>query len=275
MITIRPFAGLANRIRAINAACCLAEDKNVELKLLWNQTRECNVKLSNLFSISDTLNVKEIQSAYQDDGRVDHQLRKLCKMLNIKRYKGYDSVLYHADVKKLMNEDKDFNSIDFSKNILINTSERFYNGSLKKDLFTPQKRIKDIVDGIVFDFEKIPTYGLHIRRTDNALAIAKSPLHLFHDKIKLHLEENSDTHFFLATDSLQVEEELINEYGSNITVYQKNSLSRADDNAIQDALVDILCLSKTKKIYGSFWSSFSLAAAEFGGVELETMSVDN
>jgi hypothetical protein len=37
---------------------------------------------------------------------------------------------------------------------------------------------------------------------------------------------------------------------------------------MQESVVDLFCLSRMSKIYGSYWSSFSEVAAEIGNVDL-------
>ena len=46
------------------------------------------------------------------------------------------------------------------------------------------------------------------------------------------------------------------------------SISRTTQQGMVDALVDLVCLSRTPKIFGSYWSSFSETAAALGETEL-------
>ena len=119
-------------------------------------------------------------------------------------------------------------------------------------------------------FEK--TIGLHIRRTDSKLSIELSPTSLFVDKINLELSENPETYFFLATDDLDVQTQLTKIYSGRIIIYNKE-FSRKTVGATQDAVVDLFCLSKTSKIYGSFYSSFSKMAAKLSRSELEILKM--
>jgi len=72
--------------------------------------------------------------------------------------------------------------------------------------------------------------------------------------------------FFLATDSPEEEQDMKKLFGDRIITFAKK-LDRNNPEAIQDALVDLLCLSKTRKIIGSFYSSFSDIAADIGYIE--------
>jgi hypothetical protein len=52
-----------------------------------------------------------------------------------------------------------------------------------------------------------------------------------------------------------------------IMVYKKRSFSRNDKKGVQDALVDLLLLSGTKYIIGSYLSTFTETAWWFGQCE--------
>lgn len=110
------------------------------------------------------------------------------------------------------------------------------------------------------------TIGIHIRQTDNFISIDNSPVELFVDKIKEEIKRNINVTFFLATDNPILEDKLIKLFGSKIMVYKKE-LNRNSQQGITDAVVDMFCLSKTKYIYGSYWSSFSDIASVIGGID--------
>ena len=60
-------------------------------------------------------------------------------------------------------------------------------------------------------------------------------------------------------------------FEGKIIVYKKE-MNRDTPNGIRDAVVDLYCLSKTKYIYGSYWSSFSDIAARIGEIRLITLN---
>jgi len=82
------------------------------------------------------------------------------------------------------------------------------------------------------------------------------------------IQSDKETRFFLATDSIEEENTLKDLFKGRIIVQSDKKLRRNDPLAIKDALVDMLCLSKTKKILGSYWSSFSDTAASIGKIEI-------
>ena len=111
---------------------------------------------------------------------------------------------------------------------------------------------------------------MHIRRTDNVESIKFSPLELFLEKINFEVSENENVNFFLSTDDLNVEERIISEFGNKIITHKKE-FSRQTVAGMQDAVVDMFCLSKTAVIYGSYWSSFSEISARIGEINLTTL----
>ena len=110
--------------------------------------------------------------------------------------------------------------------------------------------------------------GVHIRRTDNVVAIKESSLDLFISKIRLDLARDPDMYFFLATDDPNVENELISLFKTRIICTNKK-FTRSSRDGIIGAMVDLYCLAATTKIYGSYWSSFSSVAASIGNVPLQ------
>ncbi len=112
--------------------------------------------------------------------------------------------------------------------------------------------------------------GVHIRRGDNEASIQVSPLDLFVARMQREVEQYPEVRFFLATDDPATEREVLERFPGRVTVRAKE-LSRTRTSGVQDALVDLLILSKCPLILGSYWSSFSQMAAELGGRMLETV----
>jgi hypothetical protein len=97
-------------------------------------------------------------------------------------------------------------------------------------------------------------------------AILKSPTSAFIEKMVEEIELNKNVVFYLATDCRFVEKKLVQQFGEKVITAQR-IYSRMNTRGIQDALVDILCLSKTSKVLGSFNSTFTNLAAELGSID--------
>lgn len=130
--------------------------------------------------------------------------------------------------------------------------------------FKPIKPIQEKVDATVSKFNK--TIGLHIRRTDHSTSVAHSGLDLFVQVIERHLATDSNMNIFLCTDDSDTKKNLMDKYGDKIITNEVSTYDRNNPAAVMDALVDLLCLSKTATVYGSHHSSFSQTAADLGMV---------
>ena len=104
---------------------------------------------------------------------------------------------------------------------------------------------------------------MHIRRTDNTLAIKASPTSYF-ERVIENLDE--DTKIYMATDDLQEKNRFVQRYGDRI-ITRSNCLERNSVKGIQDAVVEMYILSATNRIYGSKNSSFGEIAAKIGNIE--------
>ena len=116
--------------------------------------------------------------------------------------------------------------------------------------------------------------GIHIRRGDNSCAIAASPLTLFVRWMDEAVARDKGIRFYLSTDCLQTEAELLARFGTDRVLVQgpPHSRSRSTADGIRSALVDLLSLASTDRIVGTYYSSFSTLAATWNGVPLQVLS---
>lgn len=150
--------------------------------------------------------------------------------------------------------------------------ESCYRISPIKDIliFKPKDSLYNTIRIITEKFNN--TIGIHIRRSDHIEAIEKSKTSYFIKKVYNYIDTDNDVTFFLATDDLGVKDELIKEFGSRIITNDIKSFNRNKKSAIQSALIDLYCLSKTKEILGSYHSTFSQTAAIIGKVNCTTIN---
>lgn len=140
-------------------------------------------------------------------------------------------------------------------------------------IFRPAPDIQKLADEAAKRFPA-NCVGVHIRRTDSVKSIEVSRTADFVSRMRLEAEADPEVGFFLATDSPEEERALEAEFPGRILTYEKRSLGRDSVEGIVDAYVDYLCLSRTRKIYGSFFSSFSRCAAALNGIGLEIVTGD-
>ncbi|MBN2612161.1 MAG: hypothetical protein JXB00_11440 [Bacteroidales bacterium] len=269
MITIRPFGGIGNRIRSIDSVIGITQDRQIPFTIIWERTPSLNCNFEELFSLPNYISV--INKNGKETGLI-YKLISITKeflfKIGINTPLGYNKYLYQKDIVRLMSTGYDFHQLNNIERVYIDTQTRFYSNGKEFELFKPVPKIINKVDEIIQSFTEY-TVGIHIRRTDNFKSIDNSPVEEFIKFMEKEIELNSDVSFFLATDSSEVESELRSKFKYRIIKQSNIKLKRNDPIAIKDALVDLLCLSRTKKIYGSYWSSFSEVAALFGKIPLQ------
>ncbi len=249
-VIIEPYAGLANRMRAIAGAVELANKINAKLLIIWVRNADLYAKFSDLFL---PISAKIIE--FDGYGYMYKLYRHIIKKINH----------IYIDDNKIQNEiwQDTGNAIEQlkDKNVLIYSCMNIIR-SLDYKYFKPSKKISEILNPNI----NKDVYGIHIRRTDNWVSTKYSPTKLFISKIKEDLAINPNQMFYLATDDLNEEKNIIKQFPKNIIIHKKNSLDRANKTAIIDSMVDLCHLSMCGKIYGSYYSSFSNVAARWHGI---------
>ena len=260
-IIVQPLGGLCNRMRVIVGAISLAQKTGGQLTIIWTQDTTLNAKFSDLFE-NIPYKVIECQLSAWKYKALYHWYKDVMsyKMLDDQwvseqaRGKEYD--IWRDKVE--------------GKNLFLQTNlDILFDGDYS--ILKPQMSVIETLNNVKCNHN---TIGLHIRRTDNANAVKYSPTSLFFAKVEEELKANPQMKFYLATDDPNEEKAFIEKFGKSILIYQKHSLDRNNPIAIKDALVDLYNLSHCRKIYGSYWSSFSDTAALWSGVEKIELKVN-
>jgi hypothetical protein len=272
LITVKPYGGLGNRIRVLYSVIGINREVGHEIKILWGCGRDLNCPFDELFIHPDNCRVRNfeqglVKSVYE------FSLRKL-RFSKLRPYI-YDLVLTKNKILEIKNETDDFLALFKNhSSIYLESCISFYEGAKIEDLLTIHPDILNRAERIFRRFES-PTYGIHIRGTDNQLSKKYSPPAVFENFIRKKIEKEGSARFFLATDSKEVESEFINIFGERIFTSNNKILDRNSRQGIKNALVDMVCLSRTKKVYGSYFSSFSSISAMLSGIECENVTVDS
>lgn len=264
---IEPVGGLGNRMRVIASAFKCLDKNNYGLVCLWNENAELNAPFYELFERVEGLtikskpgNYKRVMSSYQKN-----PLKKItAKVLN--KSAGIDYCIKQKDMDILNHSPKTQMSDICTKyrNIYVQTCEEIADADQDYQRFIPVKSLQLKIDEICRKYYQ--TIGVHIRRTDNTHAIENSPVELFVDIMGKEISRNDDVTFFLSTDDIQVENNLISLFGKRI-IRRDKSMNRITIEGIQDAVIDMYCLSKTDLIYGSYWTSFGEVSARIGNIK--------
>lgn len=94
---------------------------------------------------------------------------------------------------------------------------------------------------------------------------------LHEDEVTQKAYGNFDFRFYVASNSREEKMKLIRIFRDRIITDWKPT-SRSTPEGIQDALIELYTLSRTQKILGSHYSSYSETAAEIGKIPYEKMN---
>lgn len=275
-ITLIPTSGLGNRLRIIASSMKLARVGNKKLQIYWNRNFELNARFDKLFECPLDISVKSIPLKYKLWIVMRRFSSKLFGFDNW--YLGlfkFDFVFLDSMVKDVLqnrlNLQKEVNN---AKNTFICSYEEVNYFDLEDyQVFKPITTIQKRIDSLVSQFNT-STIGIHIRSTDHVTSIKNSPFFLFENKIEEELRINPEATFFLATDNEGYQNKLLQKFGRKKILFNTKVFRRDVMEGISDAVVDMFCLSKTSKIYGSYDSSFSYVAARIGKIPIETVKVN-
>lgn len=185
----------------------------------------------------------------------------------------FDTRIYTSDFIRLRQEGLLEDKMRKGRRIVIESCHEFgdYYSALSRN-FIPQPDIMQSVEEYVAKKFSTHTIGVHIRRTDNTLAIQKSPLSLFIDAMQREIDSCEDANFYVATDDAQTKRELREIFGDRIltmdTVCNRDSVE-----GMKDAVKEMWLLSRTSKIYGCFYSSYSVIASKLSNIPLVILEV--
>lgn len=269
MIVLETYCGLCNRLRAIQASLDLAEKYGHQVLVVWDKNENCCCTYENLFQKTDRFRLLTTQKKdYVSKIRREYWRRKARKTGSFLSQEQMDAEkLWDAGLEK-----KYADVLKDPKQVLYVVTWDLYFHSEKSpyDWLKPQPDLD----------AEIQTYrdavgengiGLHIRRTDHKDAILQSPTELFVDAMHRELAQNPQVRFYVATDDAAEKKNLRSIFGDRIISKKEQNLQRDTVEGMKDTVLDVYCLAHTRRIYGSFRSSFSEEAARLGGCELITL----
>lgn len=267
MIYFIPVSGLCNRMRALDSVVSLCGETGNPLRVYWVKDPIMNCAFADLFQPIPGIELVEKNAPF-----VFTESSKM-SLYSPRVYSKFSDweILNKYDVRFMQESGFDFRQLNRSK-ILMAANIRFYPSEKMFDIFVPLECLRQRIAQESASFDK-NTIGIHIRRTDNRKSIAYSPTELFEQAIEQEIESNPEVNFYLACDCAAAKRQLHNKYGDRI-ITNFDEGDRTTKEGMQQALVELYALSRTRKIYGSYWSSFSHTAAHIGGIEEITVKTD-
>jgi hypothetical protein len=271
-ITLVPVGGLANRMKAIDAAVGLAQEANARLHIIWFKDKGLNCRFDQLFRSLELKGVTLKEASWTDKLIFDRPRRKNFHLPRLFQRVLFDDCIYEHEATQRFYRKFDFLSWTQGKNVYIASCVYFHPQTVRPlfRIFQPIEKIQEQIKAFTDSFSR-PTMGIHIRRTDNIASISQSPTELFIEKMREEICKNEDCQFYVATDSEEEKIRLKDIFGERILTLPR----AADRNSIagmQDALVELYVLSHTRKIMGSMQSSYSETAAQISNIRCELLT---
>ncbi|MCR4740279.1 MAG: hypothetical protein K5886_08490 [Lachnospiraceae bacterium] len=266
VIVLDIYAGIGNRFQGLSALSRVYKDLGCRCIILWRVENSCNIRYEKLLKKKDHIRVINLYDTGLRKNPVRTIIGRLlvkiikhradrCYTLNemheLTREKGYEGVLEILRSNKL--------NYIFSRSSFV----PFTTDDLELVDCSPgvEKRGRDLWKKIE---EGGNVIGIHVRRTDNVVSIKNSPDELFYKRMDSELAKDDSVRFFLCTDDESVERNMIKRYGEDRFILYKKVNNRSSKEGLQDALVEMMGLSKCRMIVGSKGSTFSYFANKIG-----------
>lgn len=266
-----PSGGLGNRMRVLACAVTMMEKLPGRLDVVWFRHSGLNASFASLFEPVDDDRLHLCEGGWFEALLWERPRRNNLFVPRLFQRFLFRARLYEQYVTPLFRQGFDFRAWASQGNVYMATYTRFfpYEKTTLQRLFVPVARLRERVDRCCKAFSS-HTVGVHVRRTDHADAIAESPLELFYVQLDKEIVDCADTRIYLASDSEEVKAEMKARYGARLLCSDRQA-DRGTQEGIEDGIVEMYVLSRTKTIYGSYLSSFSEIAAELGDVPLKVV----
>ena len=274
-LTLVPHGGLCNRMRAIDSALRLSRRLHKQLTVIWlENTSQLRCPFNKLFQPIPQLHLisPQLTSIYINPQsiQISSPLKRTLLSFSAQVFQtvNFQKIIDNDEAIMLIKTDQLATLANYQSLMIM--TDRSFDSANTYDVFKPIPTLESAIQRRMAAFGR-HTVGLHIRRGDHDKAIRHSPLDLFINAITQEINKNADSNFYLASDSLQIKHRLLDQFGDRI-ITQLAPTDRNSEQGMQDAVIDLYALSRTRKIYGSYWSSYSRVAANISNIELVVLN---
>lgn len=268
-LTLIPIGGLGNRIFAIASAIAYCAEQQCRLRIVWFRDWGMGARFRELFELDGGVKDVEVVDGRWRDYIYDRPRRRNLWIPYLYQRLAFDKRLYE---QKIYHEGPSIilPNLQNARNAYLVFWAELPTVSYDLDCLRLTASLAQQVSARTNAFPA-NTIGIHIRRTDNIRSVQNSPLSLFIEKMRQELEIHPDTKFYVASDSIQEKQELVQHFPDKIITVWKET-DRSSRQGIEDALVELYSLAATRKILGSLGSSYSILAGRIGGIPMEIVS---
>ena len=262
-VKIIPTGGLCNRLRAIATGVAVAKSYHCPSVIYWNNSLGLKADYCELFKPIPQEDVKLVENKqwlYNINGNKDYLVRwPLLKTMFEKTVFNF-SIYRDGEIYSKL-------KMSYSRSLLLISCYPMCTKYTIQRMFIPQDDIQRRIDEVVAGFSE-RTIGVDISRTDYVVSMQSSHSEYFTNTMNAEIKNKANTKFYVASDDDEVKESLKTKYPDRIITLMDDT-DRNSLEGMKFAVVDLFCLSKTRKIIGSVASSYSQIAAEIGGIEIE------
>ena len=259
-------AGLGNRLKCLISVMRLSEILERELILYWPIKSYFGCDFEDLF-----------ENSFPKIG--EEGLKKIKKEGNCKLYK---SVLDNLDDPHKYLLFKTWRFVLLPNEIPENFAKVFPSKEgrdidfeygrvpeeIRQKLLIYINKLKPKMQIVVDDFAEKHNLkdciGIHIRKGDYRFTADRRDKISSDEKFIKRMNEMPKNKFLLCTDSKETEDKFKKVFGKRIIIFPKGDRKQSKVIAIKEALTDLLLLSKTKHLLGSYLSTFTELAWWFG-----------
>lgn len=276
-LIIEPGGGLGNRLLAISSAYNLAKDCGIsDITLLWRNNNECGCDFEDVLSTlpipSRVITMHFGKESYKfllKRRKIGSVVYKYAQGIIYKAFRAWTKLIQIPTRQGMcLDEQKMLKKyvLEMSRNTVY--IEAYYSFYGEIDL-TQIAFESEIVKKVMAYRAIVGSYdAMHIRRTDNAMAIENSPTELFYQKIEELVAKNVNHKIYIATDDENILYDLKEKYPQNILSEAMCETSRTSSVGMKFALFEMLILAGAETLYASFGSTFTIIANAVGGNEM-------
>lgn len=275
---LRPLNGLCNRMRAIASARALARAAGARLVVFWEVNGDLGARYEDLFIPDGSFTVVNVAP-----GRSLRDTALFLLFSDMKSIRGvptrwisrlaFQGRVFHQIRPETFRDEDLVRMVQESRRLLLSSWWSFYGGpALDFSFFKARPAEQAEIERVSARLGGT-TIGVHIRRADNVNAIRYSPTSAFVAAMSDAIRSDPDTRFFLTTDSTETADEIVSVFGDRLVTRERN-VRRDSLAGMKDAVIDLFILSRTARILGSYYSTFSETAADLGGIDWLTVTTE-
>lgn len=260
----KPMWGLANRLLALTSAMRLAERHQRPFHMDWRPAEECMAEFHDLFAAP--LSRVRVEGSPRDALLLDStglapKWIKIANVVSPDIFKN-DRIIIQSHSMTVTNDETFTEKDPFNNGFALDMRKYFLKLVINNAVSEIINKFNDI------NFSNL--IGVHIRRSSPKTGLGENLFKaasndLYERIFDYLLSHNKNLRFYLSTNGQETEEHFINRFGDRILRYPKRSIDyHRETVAVQDALVDMILLSRTRLILRHEPSTFAYFATLIG-----------